>query len=236
MKKAIFLFAALILCLSLYACGSKVATDAGNTEESSKMAAEASTDPVNADWEIITRDGHPRYYGSTSEAHKLWEDVDKGKIVYADSYYGYSSETILMMDGYSMGEKNEIIRGIEIYPENFEEPMAVSLEEAIQLADGYIPYDIIAKWYEYDRSYCIKPNDIQKDTCYVVNYHLTDAASDAYYAKEHTYSGSITIVFYADSVTGNVTVITIGFGTPRWMNSLEMNGYEQVEWQFDFTA
>lgn len=236
MKKAIFLFVALAMCLSLYACGNSVAADTESAEAFTEISAENSTPPVNADWEIITRTGHPRYYGSTSEAHKIWQGVAKEKIVYADSYHDYSDETVLLMTGYSREEKNEIIRGIEIYLENFEEPMAISLEEAIQLANGYVPYDIIAEWYEFEHSYCIKSKDSQDDTCYVVEYGLTDEASDAYYANEHSYSGRITVIFYTDSTTGNVNTITVGFGTPKWMGFLEKNGYEKTEWEFDFTA
>lgn len=236
MKKAIFLFAAIIMCLSLYACGNKVTTDTRDTENPIEMVTEEPTMPVNTDWEIITRTNHPRYYGSTTDAHKVWKGVDKEKIIFADSNYKYSDKTILLMDGYYQKEKNEIIRSIEIYLKNFEEAMAISLEEAIQLVDGYIPYDIIAKWYEFEHSYCIKPKDGQDDTCYVVEYGLTDAASDAYYANEHPYSGRITVIFYTDSTTENVNIITIGFGTPKWMGFLEKNGYEKTEWEFDFTA
>ena len=232
MKKAIFLFVALAMCLSLFACGSNVASDAENTNK----PTEEPTDPVITDWEIITRPGHPGYYGSTAEAHKIWQDVAKEKIVFADSNQDYSSETILMMEGYSRDEKNEIIRGVEIYLENFEEPISISLEEAIQLADGYMPYDIIDKWYEFEHSYCIKSKDDQDDTCYVVEYGLTDEASDAYYANEHPYSGRITVIFYTDSTSGSVKIITIDFGTPKWMNFPEKNGYERTEWVFDFTA
>ena len=236
MKKAIFLFVALAMCLSLYACGNSVTADTESAEVSTEITTENSTAPVNADWEIITRTGHPRYYGSTSEAHKIWQGVAKEKIVYADSYHDYSDETVRLMTGYSKEEKNEIIRGVEIYLENFEEPMTISLEEAIQLADGYMPYDIIEEWYEYGLSCCIKPKDIQKDTYYVVEYYLTDEASDAGYANEHPYSGRITVIFHTDSTTGNVNGISIGFGTPKWMNFLEKNGYEKTEWEFDFTA
>jgi len=27
---------------------------------------------------------------------------------------------------------------------------------------------------------------------------------------------------------------SIGFGTPRWMNRLDFNGYEEVKWQYNF--
>ena len=61
-------------------------------------------------------------------------------------------------------------------------------------------------------------------------------SSDAYYANEHPYSGRITVIFYTDSTSGSVKIITIDFGTPKWMNFPEKNGYERTEWVFDFTA
>ena len=190
---------------------------------------------VNEDFSLVTAEGHPAYYGSTKEAHSIWGKAEKGKIIFADSYDKYSDKTIIAMDGYSQGEKNEVIRGFEIYFKNFSTPMRVTLDDALKIADGYIPYEIISKWYEFNGSYCIQPVNVddEEEVYYVVSYHLTESGSGAYYANEHAYSGSIEVIFEVNQ-EGNVNYFTVGFGTPRWMSSLSTNGYEKIEWNYDF--
>jgi len=190
---------------------------------------------INEDFALVTAEGHPAYYGSTKEAHSVWGKAGKGKVIFADSYDKYSDKTIIAMDGYSQGEKNEMIRGFEIYFENFSTPMSITLEDALKIANGYIPYEIISEWYEFNGSYCIQPvnSDDEKETYYVVSYRLTESGSDAYYADEHVYSGSIEVIFEVNKA-GNVNYFTVGFGTPRWMFSLNTNGYEKTEWNYDF--
>lgn len=190
---------------------------------------------INKDFALVMAEGHPAYYGSTKEAHSVWGKAGKGKVIFADSHDKYSDKTIIFMDGYSQGEKNEVIRKFEIYFKNFTAPMSITLEDALKIADGYIPYEIISEWYEFNGSYCIKPVNLddEKEVYYVVSYQLTEEGSYAYYADEHAYSGSIEVIFEVNS-EGNVNYFTVGFGTQRWMSSLNTNGYERTEWNYDF--
>lgn len=192
---------------------------------------------VNNDNAILHREGHPTYYGSTSKAHEVWDDVEKGKIVFADSNSKYSDSTIITMDGYRQDEHYEIIRNIEIYLKNADDSVDRTLDGALDLASEYLPYDIINQWYEFNESYSLVPeadNNKDDDIYYVVEYGLTDAGSDAYYAGEHKYSGRIDIIINVSGTTNEVQYITIGFGTPRWFNSLKTNSYEQVDWEYNF--
>ncbi len=183
------------------------------------------------DLAIITRDGHPTYYGSTAKAHEVWDDVEKGKIIFADSNNKYDDSTILSMGGYSQDEKNEVIREIGIYFTNMKEVPDVSLGQAVEIATDYLPQDIIDKWYEFRSSYELVPNDPEKDTYHVITYGLTDKGSDSYYSGEHKYSGSIDVIINGSNE--NVSSLVITFGTPRWMSSLSTNGYTKNDWDYN---
>lgn len=195
------------------------------------------------DISIITREGHPTYYGSTIQAHRIWDDLARGKVIFADSFDSYTDDTIIFMDGYheqdvmidGEHEKDIMIGDIEIYFQNCQPAVELSLDSALSIASEFIPYDIIEKWYEFSRSESIQPIDksAEKDSYFVVSYSLTDAASDAYYKHEHPYTGSVDIIL-EQNAAGFIDSIQITFGTPRWMGSLDVNGYKSVAWDFDF--
>lgn len=210
----------------------------GTLKDDSDIAQNTTTskNSQNKDLEIITKSGHPTYYGLTSQAHKVWDNIDKEKIIFPDSYDKYSDKAIITLGGNSSDEENSIIRDIQIYFQNFSSPMNISLDKALKIAGTYLPYDIISQWYEFSESYCLQPNEPDEDdmTYYIVSYHLTDGGSDAFYAGEHLYSGSIDIIFEVNQ-KNVVNYFTIGFGTPRWMSSLGTSGYKSVDWEYDFS-
>ena len=112
--------------------------------------------------------------------------------------------------------------------------MTFSLDDALEIASEYFPEDIVNKYYKFNGSECLKPenSDGDDDTYFHVSYCLTDSGSESYQSDEHTYSGSIDFVFVGDK--DNIKYFTIGFGTPRWMSSASFNGYETVGWDYDF--
>jgi len=184
------------------------------------------------DLSLITAKGHPTYYGSIKDAHNIWDSAEEGKVVFNQSN-NYSNKTIIYISGYS--EKEDIIRNIEINFKNFSEPMSFYLEDTLNIVSEYIPYDIINQWYEFYKSYCVHPiekNSEDNTTCYVISYCLTESGKTAY-GSGHSYGGTIDIVLYVNSA-GSVDYFTIGLGTPRWMDSLELNHYELVEWYYNF--
>ena len=119
---------------------------------------------------------------------------------------------------------------------NADDSVDRTLDGALDLASEYLPYGIINQWYEFNESYSLVPeadNDKDDDIYYVVEYSLTDAGSDAYYAGEHKYSGIDIVIRYSRS-TNEVQYITIGSRLPRWFYSLKTNSYEQVDWEYNF--
>lgn len=195
--------------------------------ETTVQTEEPLQEEINGDLEIIVRQGHPTYYGSVEVSHTIWNDVPKGKIVFADSFDKYNDDTILSMSAY---RNSDMIRSIGIYFANFEQVADIDVETALHIASSYMPYEVMDKYYEYKGSERIVPNETKKEgfTYYVVSYRLTEDGSKAYYAKEHEYSGTIDVIIQVDK--GIVHSINISFGTPRWMSSLSQNNYNREEW------
>lgn len=210
-------------------------TETKNTEESVlpvETTHEETAQRVSSetDMDIIMRTGHPTYYGSVEQSHAVWDDIEKGRIHFGDKSYGNNDNPILSMDAY---RKSDLIRSIYISFTNFKEEVSVPLDEALKIAASYMPFDIMDRWYEYGKSEMIVPDEGHqgKDSYYVISYGLTDEGGDAYYAKEHEYSGSIDVIIQVNDEA--VKSINITFGTPRWMSSLKQNSYLREEWSCD---
>ena len=196
----------------------------GESSEKEPINETVSAD-ASDDISIITRDGHPTYYGSVEESHKVWDDVEKGKIHFGDKSYGHNDKPILSMSAY---RNEDVIRSIDVNFENFNNNPNLDIDEVIPLVASYMPYDIMDKWYVFGRSELIASDDGTKANYYVITYSLTDEGGDAYYSKEHSYSGSIDVIIQVhDDI---VQSFNISFGTPRWMSSLKQNKYHTEEW------
>ena len=180
MKKNLYFFLLFFLVFVLLnGCSgdsSNIATEketqrGATTEEMDTSSAEPAPDSpsINPDLEIITRDGHPTYYGSVETSHTIWDGTGKGKIVFADSYDKYSKGvTILTMDAY---RNSDLIRGIEIYFSNFEEPITLSLDEALKIAAAYMPFEIMDTYYQYKDSELLVPDEGKDgDNYYIISY------------------------------------------------------------------
>ena len=203
------------------------------TEEMAPTQAteeQTNTEPQEKnDLDIITREGHPTYYGDIEQAHFVWDNVEKGKILFPDNYHDKYSDSTMLVIG--LGASKKDIRKLEIYFENMENNTDITLDTAISVLEEYLPYDIIEKWYEFNKSYRIVANDEDNEMYYVVSYSLKEEYA---YSKEneHSYSGSVDVIIKINE-KGNADYLTIGFGVPRWMMSLDTNGYSSEEWYYN---
>jgi len=178
------------------------------------------------DLSIITKSGHPTFYGATDTAHAVWDGADSGKVLFADGFDRFESgHTIIYMDG----DKREgyIIDSLEVYFQNCTPSVQLTIDDALPIAAEYFPYDIVAQWYEFDKSYYQAADDPDDDSYYVCVYHLTEAGSDAYYAKQHSYNGQMIIIFYVNP-EGYVDLFRYTWNIPNGIN------YSGEEWNFDF--
>lgn len=189
---------------------------------------------VETDLEIITRSGHPTYYGSVASSHIIWDDVPKNKIIFGDKNESFGNETILSMEAY---RNSDLIRCINVHFSNFEEPPCLTIEDVLSIVSSYMPYDIIAQYYHYKGSELLVPDDdnhLKHEKYYILSYGLTEEGSEAYYKGTHEYSGSIDVIITTDE-NDIVNNFYINFGTPRWMSSLTLNSYHKEIWECDLT-
>ena len=230
-KKIIALLSLCIFAMFIFcACGSEDVEQANEADADKSTQTDSDIDTIS-DLEIITLDGHPTYYGSVEQSHTVWDDVEKGKIQFGDKDNGTNDKPIIAMYA---SKDSDIISGLLINFEYFDEEAKVTPEEALTIAASYMPFDIMDKYYEYSGSKLIVPDESRKDdpSYYVVSYHLTDEGSEAYYANEHEYSGTINVII---QVLGDYAQnIDFTSGTPRWMSSLEINEYHSEDWTYDF--
>lgn len=210
--------------------GSEQAHNAPSAFDQSSDVDDTTDSHIESDLEIITRTGHPTYYGSIESSHALWDDVASGKIVFGNGYNEYSDKTILCVEGY---RNSDLIHGIEVYFSNFEQPATISLEEALPIITSYIPYDVIEKYYQFNESKVYIPDEDNsaQTKYYVITYNLTDNGK-ALYGNEHEYSGSIDIVINVNE-NESVDSFSINFGVPRWMMSPSTNNYHIEKWEYN---
>ena len=180
------------------------------------------------DWEIITREGHPTYYGSVEDSLSVWGDVAKGKVHFAGSVDKIEENTILSMSAY---RNSDMIRGIGVSFSSFEEPPTLSIEEVLSVIASYMPYEVMDEYYQFRNSELVTPDNEESEETryYIVSYNLKDEVKHSY---EHDYSGTIDVQIYVDK-NGYVGGFSIGFGLPRWMASMTMNSYHTEEWACD---
>lgn len=233
--------AIIIICLVLLSRCSKSGKDkkeAENTEAATEISTEVennTTEIIENDKDIILRADHPKYYGETELAHDVWNNIDKDKIHFADSEESITNKTIISMEGEPEFEKNAIIRNVTLYLDHSEDLKDVNLDDALKIAKDYLPDDIINQYYEYIISEKIIPDDgNSSDTYYVITYGFNKEGIEAYNSGQISYDGSIDVILEESKDSNTINQITIDFGKPEWMASLEENGYITEEWLYNF--
>ena len=178
----------------------------------------------NKDWDIIVREGHPTYYGSVEASHQVWDDVENGKVIFGDSNDSYGDNSIVVMDAW---RNSDLIRNVEVYLKNFEQPLVKSVGEILPTIASYMPFDIMDRYYEFSQSYKILPDDGDGTCCYVIRYRLNDAAHTDEASSDYT--GTIDVIIET-TMENSVESFFIRFGLPRWMFNLKLNGKHSEEW------
>lgn len=229
-------FAIIVLSMLLISCNS-----ANNSVQTSNNTQKADTsfetkeqisekNPVidyskMSNKDILTIENHPRYFGSLSLSNTVWAPF-KGDKVSVESSYNESS--ILLIESYL--EDEDIITDIEIYFKEYSNSTnSVTLEEALELAKEYFPYDLIRENYTFFNSYKISPEDpySDKDVAYVIQYSLTK--------KEDNLPGHI-VLMLGGKDESSIEYLRFIIRLPKWTNFLERNGYLQEQWDFDFLS
>ncbi len=210
-----------------------LAENAKNSDNFPETSSESIHTTTETDLEIISRPGHPTYYGSVASSHIIWDDVPQNKIIFGDQNETFGEETILSMNAY---KDSDLISSINICFSNFETSTNFTIEDVLPIVSSYMPFDIIKKYYHYEGSKLLVPdNDNKKRTkYYTISYGLTDEGHTAYYNGTHDYSGSIDIIITSNE-NDIIENFSITFGTPRWMSYLDQNQYHQETWTCNLT-
>lgn len=183
MKSKIFVVAMVCLALAITACAKNNRSKQVESEKTTEET-ETYTKIYESDLSVITRFGHPKYYGSLEKARKVWKDIDKKKIVITGSGSSFSDKTIMTLDG---DKKDGMINDIQIYFKNSEDPDKITLETALEVAKEYLPKDIINQWYEFSGALRIYPsnsNDVALTRAKKRVYIVTAGKNNSPFAQE----------------------------------------------------
>lgn len=195
-----------------------------NEQEKNKMS----------EMEIITRNGHPTFYGSIKAAHDIWNDVEDGKVIITDKYsVNLKNNTLLFLQEYDYKD-DDLIRDIQIYFSRFKYPPNLYIDDVLPIVVEYLPLDLISQWYVFDESYYLFDVDGKVATDYVISYTLNNRGKEAYQSDEIAYGYTIDVIITVGN-DGIVDTLRIHSGIPKSMQSqfLKLNGYKKFDWEFN---
>lgn len=193
-------------------------------ERESIVETTEETKPIDQDWEIVTREGHPKYDDDEGLAREIWDDVSDKKILFADSHKSYKDTNIIAMD--SLQGR---LSCIEVYFQNFSKPMYLSVEDVLPVVSSYLPIGQMKENYEISKAFIAVPKDGKDaDTHYFMQYVLSEASSER--DPELFYDVVIEIVVS----DGYVQMFRVYNRFPKWANRLDFNGYTEEIWDYDF--
>lgn len=174
------------------------------------------------DWEILTLHEHPTFWSNLSEAETFWANVDDSKIGMDGE--NYKKTNIIYIDS----TFNLKIENIVIYLCNSSELNNLTIEEVLPIIKSYIPIAMMNERYECDESFIAQPKDSSENTYYFVCYTIIDKL-DEYTDYFYTAFVEIKIV---DNYVHHFRIVS--GRKPNWASKLEFNGYNKINWDYDF--
>lgn len=239
MKRLSLLFAAFLI-LILNGC----VADGGitpTTSQESKTEATEATNSISistptettkaentplADWDIVMRDGHPRFDDDETLPGFVWKDVPKEKVLLADTNASYRDTNIITTHSF-----NGKLDSIEVYFSHFSSPISITVEEALPVIKSYLPIDRMTGLYEINKAFIAIPKDGNgKDTHYFIEYTKPEEAKEN--NKDLFYNVVVEIVVK----NGQVQMFRVFDDMPNWTRKLDFNGYTEEIWNYDFLA
>lgn len=166
---------------------------------------------------IVNSSDLPHYYGSLKEAKEFGKRFEKN-VVSTEDYDFKSGTTILSINGYWRDDK---INGIEFYFKNAD--ISPSFEEAQNVMNMFLPFDIIDKYYDEPKQEIFTPNDKTESDYITTCYSLNENGKG-----QDGLQGQISLIY--EMKNGSCLSANIRFGLPRWMISANANGYVVSEY------
>ena len=184
------------------------------------------SDSFKNDFDIITKEGHPKFWDKVELSREFWGNLEKGKVRFADSYEKYQNSHIITMESYS----NDVIENIEVYFENSTDSILLDIDKALHIVKSYLPIEVLDAYYEKDKSFIAIPeNDKEKKTSYFVSYNLIDKS------QKETLNLFYNVIVEIQVKNNVVKMFRIYDGyLPNWVYNLEFNGYSEKLWDYSF--
>ena len=174
------------------------------------------------DWELITLNNHPVFWDELGKAEQVWGKYEDSKIGLDGE--DYKSTNIININSIL----NKKIEDVEIYISNFSTPKSVSVDDILPVIATYLPTDLMKGMYDCTDSFIAQPKDGVGKTYYFIQYRIK-TNRDSY--DEYFYDMFIEIQVQNGSVL-NFRISDQSF--PNWAKKLEFNGYNEIEWGYDF--
>ncbi len=160
---------------------------------------------------IISSKNLPQYYSSLKEAKEFGKQFEKN-IVSTDDYDFKSDITILSIDGYWQSDD---IDSISLYFKNAD--VTPSFDEAQEIMNMFLPFDIIDKYYDEPKQEMYTPKDANESSFITTCYSLNDSGKG-----QNGLQGQIGLVY---EMKNDICLhANIRFGLPIQQLS-ESNGY-----------
>ena len=100
-----------------------------------------------SDTELLTLPGHPEYYGDFKEAAEFWKGYEKVKVATS----AYDKVALLLITPYYAD--NNVISRICFDFGQMESGHELTVNDVLKIVCDYIPYDILEKYYTFDRAF-----------------------------------------------------------------------------------
>lgn len=225
--------------------------------DTNKKEKQPTKESKNSDLILITKSNHPVLFSSTDSAHEFWGD-EKGlfgwkdredkKISYPDTTTnsfgsGIDWGACILEMGNDMNFGNcysDYIFNIHICLDKFEKSADLKLNEALDLASSYLPYDTLKSYYKFSHSTSYKANKSSKnyDRYYDISYSPKNEDKQDFILGNHSYSFPVINITIRENGKGYITDIWIDLYQSMCnygRNSIAYGGdYKEIKWNYDF--
>lgn len=181
--------------------------------------------------ELLLKANHPKLFSTRADVKKFYEGY--GRLVKLDKY---DDKTIMHIDTSPVGvyskynDDNAKVIDIQIYPANTEKPMVINIDEAVEIAETFMPWEIVDEYYELKETKRIDyVTTSSKERYYDISYALKEKYSTAYKEQKHNYPGSVGIRINTD-MNDKVKLIRLATHLPSLGLRFD-NGYKFSDWK-----
>lgn len=187
--------------------------------------------PKNEVKELLTKANHPKLFSSRADVKRFYEG--QGRIVKLN-FSKYDNKTVLCFETVPENiftdsqDDDAKVREIQIYLSNAQETNNIKIDEAVDIAETFIPWEIMDEYYELAETKCADYLSAANNKRYYdIRYHLKEKYQSKYMVDG--YPGSITIRFEADT-NNRVKNIRIAILLNQLGGRFD-NNYKFTEWK-----